>query len=1097
MQSVDRANRANANQVISKTFVAALLLLSAGPVSVFAQNAGPVDGDSEAALTLGTTGELNLLGRSGRDPFHATPNEIRNARLIELPGTPTWIALWTEVAASRQSMPFYAISLEGDKVGRVHQTSYVLRLRHGNFDPAVAAPPVAAALSADRASNLYIVQFVTQPLEAYRQILRDQGATVLTFMANNAHVVRMPHDVRDAVEALPFVRWAGPMHPEYRIEEQILGQLESGLAVEPRRYSIMLFERGNEPADRVAQIVRNMGAQVHGTAPIVGRLEATLTLDQVAEIAALDDVMFIDRKGEMEPDMDVAREIGGANFIENTLGFTGQGVRAEVADTELDVTHQEWSAAPIIHVNGASVLHGTSVYGILFAQGFDPQARGLIPDGVGIFAYSGGILGGGPSRYQHTAELVDPVGPYRTVLQTNSTGDPRTTEYTTISAEMDTLLFDHDILICQSQSNAGNRDSRPQAWAKNIVSGGGIRHFNTIDKADDCWGCGATAASIGPASDGRVKPDLCHFYDLTYAPESGGVYTEFGGTSGATPIIAGHFGLAFQMWHEQVFFGFGGGPTVFDSRPHMTTIKAMMINTAIQYPFTGQGHDLTRVHQGWGMPNIENLYSLRDSMLIVNETDLLTNLASNVYVLNVAPAEPALRATLVFADPAGNVASSVDRINDLTLKVTSPSNVIYWGNNGLLDAVWSTPGGSANTVDTVENVFVENPETGSWTVEVFADEVNQDGHVETPQLDADYALVVSGVTPELPPLVILLPNGAPATVPPLTPTNVLVRILDGAETLQPASPTLHYRLDPGDSFTSAPLVPLGGDEYSAVLPGIDCTASPEFYVSAQGNLGSDVFNPATAPLSVHSTAPVVESTYYTEDFESSVGWTVQDTALLDGSWEIGIPVNNDRGDPPTDYDGSGNCFLTDNDPLDPNSDVDGGPTSLISPTIDLQGAFDPQLSYARWFTNDDSDADSLVVEISNNNGAIWNVIEVVPNSSGWVLQSVRILDFVAPLTNQMRLRFSATDNPNDSVTEAALDAVSIVDLECVSEPCIRGDVNLDGGVDGRDANRFIDVLFNGGSPGELCAGDLELVPDGAIDEGDIDAFVSCLLAGGC
>ena len=44
-------------------------------------------------------------------------------------------------------------------------------------------------------------------------------------------------------------------------------------------------------------------------------------------------------------------------------------------------------------------------------------------------------------------------------------------------------------------------------------------------------------------------------------------------------------------------------------------------------------------------------------------------------------------------------------------------------------------------------MFVQNPAGGLWVVEVIADEINQDSHVESPEMDADFALVVSGVTP--------------------------------------------------------------------------------------------------------------------------------------------------------------------------------------------------------------------------------------------------------------------------------------------------------------------------------------------------------------
>jgi hypothetical protein len=182
----------------------------------------------------------------------------------------------------------------------------------------------------------------------------------------------------------------------------------------------------------------------------------------------------------------------------------------------------------------------------------------------------------------------------------------------------------------------------------------------------------------------------------------------------------------------------------------MSTAKAMLINTCSPYPFSGTTADLTRVHQGWGRPDVRRLYDLRNKIYVVNETDLLTNLQTRAYHLVVPVGAPEFRATLVYTDPPGVPTSLQHRINDLTLKVTAPGGTFYYGNNGMTSGNTTTPGGSANTKDTVENVWMLNPAAGTWLVEVIGAEIVQDAHVETTPIDADYALVVSGVVPVAP-----------------------------------------------------------------------------------------------------------------------------------------------------------------------------------------------------------------------------------------------------------------------------------------------------------------------------------------------------------
>jgi hypothetical protein len=153
---------------------------------------------------------------------------------------------------------------------------------------------------------------------------------------------------------------------------------------------------------------------------------------------------------------------------------------------------------------------------------------------------------------------------------------------------------------------------------------------------------------------------------------------------------------------------------------------------------------------GWGFP------------VLIDESAVIAPLETHTYNVEVSGSDP-LKATLVYADPAGVPGTTPHRINDLSLKVTEPNGTTYyWGNNGLDIGVWSSSGGSSNTIDTVENVFVQNPAAGTWTIQVLGDEIVQDGHVETGAIDADYALVVSGGTGGTPPTPPAAPTGLTA-----------------------------------------------------------------------------------------------------------------------------------------------------------------------------------------------------------------------------------------------------------------------------------------------------------------------------------------------
>jgi hypothetical protein len=83
---------------------------------------------------------------------------------------------------------------------------------------------------------------------------------------------------------------------------------------------------------------------------------------------------------------------------------------------------------------------------------------------------------------------------------------------------------------------------------------------------------------------------------------------------------------------------------------------------------------------------------------------------------------------------------------------------------------------------------------------------------------------------------------------------------------------------------------------------------------------------------------------------------------------------------------------------------------------------------------DSPQADTFVVQISDNDGAGWQSLEVVGPTGeevfgGWYSKTFRITDCVNP-TDAVRVRFNASDLGAGSIVEAAVDAFEIFSLQC-------------------------------------------------------------------
>ena len=304
-----------------------------------------------------------------------------------------------------------------------------------------------------------------------------------------------------------------------------------------------------------------------------------------------------------------------------------------------------------------------------------------------------------------------------------------------------------------------------------------------------------------------------------------------------------------------------------------------------------------------------------------------------------------------------------------------------------------------------------------------------------------------GVCIPAPPIAFGFPNGLPELINPAGDSiRVVISGQNGGEPM-PGTGQLH--LNTGGGFITIPMQEILPNEYDAVFGKTVCSSVMEFYFSAEDSEGVEYSNPLFAPDMVYSALSAAAiKVSFVDDFEGDLGWTVSNAAA-DGQWGRGIPIDCNRGDPPTDADGSGQCYLTDNSAADAcNSDVDNGSTTLTSPMLDAS-AEGSVISYWRWYSNTFGDSpmqDIFIVQVSSNNGANWVTLETVgPGGSevngGWFRKDFTVSDFVEP-TDQFRIRFIASDTDPQSVVEAGIDQVRMLQIIC--QPDNPSDLNGDG-----------------------------------------------------
>ncbi len=406
------------------------------------------------------------------------------------------------------------------------------------------------------------------------------------------------------------------------------------------------------------------------------------------------------------------------------------------------------------------------------------------------------------------------------VVDNDSTGAPATAKnvITVGASENDRA----DNWPCDTNLAYGSHDSYQSGQTCNSMGG-----ENVLGTAGQRWGFTAEPlnsdpsagnaeqmapfSSRGPTDDGRIKPDIVapgtwilsgfseqfqEGYDNdpvnsqnnAYQWDGWGMpinkfYKYMGGTSMSNPIAAGAATVVRDFYKKTA-----------DHEASAALVKATLINSAVD--LLDENNDgandndfpIPNIHEGWGRINLVN--ATDGSHQFVDDAVGINTNQSATHQFTVGTAGAPLKISLVWSDFPSTEAAAQNLVNNLDLIVTAPDSSVYLGN--VFSGGWSQTGGSADSSNNVENVYIAAAPAGTWSVEIRG--------VNVPNGPQPHALVVDGSfgnepTPTVTPTATATPTAVPptptatVTATPVPPTPTPTAAATATSTPVPPTPT--------------------------------------------------------------------------------------------------------------------------------------------------------------------------------------------------------------------------------------------------------------------------------------------------------------------
>ncbi len=485
---------------------------------------------------------------------------------------------------------------------------------------------------------------------------------------------------------------------------------------------------------------------------------------------------------------------------ENGLKYRGEGVKVMMQDDGFVGPHIDYQgrvdqSACASCSSADENNHGDHVGGTIMGAGnLDPRARGMA-HGAELLVYNSSN-----ANYNLVPSLYTNQQVY---ITSKSYSDACNGGYTTLTRQLDqqVRLYPH-LMHVFSAGNSGTTDCGYGAGAgwgnitgghksgKNLLAVGNMMSTSLLN----------SSSSRGPATDGRIKPDICGVGTSVNSTISPYTYASFTGTSMSCPGVSGTIAQLYEAYRE-----LNNG-----DNPDAGLMKAIILNSADDLGNPGPDFRF-----GWGGLNARKAFRVMSDQTY--ETGEISQGEQLLHTINVPAGLSKLNVMVYWTDYEGAANAAFALVNDINFELVDPSNetILPW----ILDP---SPNSSAlnspatrgiDNLNNVEQVTVLSPQEGTYEIRVNGFSI--------PQGPQEYFLVYTFEEDEI---VVTYPAGGEHLTPS---TNELIRwdAPEGTENF-----TVSFSSDNGENWTLLGNVNASARHLSWSLPASTITAQGKIKV---------------------------------------------------------------------------------------------------------------------------------------------------------------------------------------------------------------------------------------------------------------------------